>query len=797
MIRNYLLISFRNLRKHFSYSSINIVGLGLGLATCLLLVIWIKHELSYDKFHLKTDRIYRVSLEYGFGGKVSRTAVSGTALLPALTSLPETETGVRVYNCASRTPYIVRSGEKVFHERHFYAADSSFFDVFSFNLVKGNPKEALTKPYTLIVTETTSKKYFGNEDPIGKVLRINDSRDYLVTGVMEDVPANSHMKFDFLCSFTSLAAGREEPIWWSANYQTFIVTNAKADINALQEKIDAIAMKAVAGEISGEGDYVHYNFIPLTELYLKSDFDSEPEVLSDVRYVYIFSAVALLILLIACINYVNLATARATERAKEVGIRKVVGALRKQLFFQFIGESLIITFFSFCVAYLLAQGLLPLFNILTGKNFSYHFLLEPSIIGSSIVVLILIAFLAGSYPALAITSFKPVSVLKGNFKTSGRGVWLRKSLVVFQFGISIILIAGTIIIIKQLDFIQQKNLGYDRENTIALPLDNQTAHVFEAFKTEITRTGAAIEVGRGSESPVNIQAGYSVNTEDDNRPGIVTNGLRVDEGYLPAMGMELKEGRNFTKHDFERLIQDTAYTFILNEAALKALSVEPGEAIGKSVFLGPRKGEIIGVVKDFHFASLHKNISPLVIFPDERQLNTIFIRIPAGDIKHSIEKIQTAYTTLLPHRPFEYEFLDQQFESLYKNEQRLSSVFIVFASLAIIIACLGLLGLVSFSAAQKTKEIGIRKVLGATAGNIIILITKDFTRLVAIAVVIGSPLAYWLMTEWLKGFAYKTEIGLIPVFVAAAACFVISLITAGYQAIKAALLDPVKTLRSE
>jgi putative ABC transport system permease protein len=798
MLKNYLLISFRNLRKHFSYSLINIFGLGLGLGICLLLVTWITHELSYDKFHAKAGKTYRASLEYSFGGQIARTAVSPTALLPALETLPEVETVVRVCNPSAWNPFIVKLGEKLFHERRFYVADSTFFKVFSYELIKGDENTALSQPYSVLITESAVKKYFGADDPIGKTIFVNNSNDYTITGVLKDPPSNSLMKFDFIGSFSSIRAGREQPSWWSANYQTYFVLQPGANVEHVYEKLDRIVKAEVGGNLPGTSDYVRYNFIPLTDIYLHSDFDGEPEVVGDIKHVYIFSGIALLILVIACINYINLATARAADRAKEVGIRKVVGALQKQLFTQFIGESVIITFLAFCFGFFLAEIFLPLFNELTGKGFHYGILLAPKILTASLAALILIALVSGAYPAFAITSFKPVSVLKGNFKTSGRGVWLRKSLVVFQFAISVILITGTIIIVKQLQFIQDRKLGYNKENTIVLPLDSKTSENYEAFKTELLRSGSASHVTRATESPINIKAGYSINTSASPDQAMIVTGLLVDEDYLPAMGMELIAGRNFTREDRVRITTDTVYSYILNESAVKALFLDVDKAVGTKVGMGDsRRGEIIGVVSDFHFASLHKNINPLVIFPEERQFNKVFIKLPAGNVNESLDKIGKIYSSLLSHRPFEYQFLDQQFEALYTNEQRIGSVFVVFATLAIIIACLGLLGLVSFTASQKTKEIGIRKVLGAKASNIVVLITKDFTQLVIIAILIGLPLAYWMMGQWLSDFAYRTEMGIWPVIIASVLCILIAIGTAGYQAIKAALLDPAKTLRSE
>jgi putative ABC transport system permease protein len=588
MIQNYLLINLRNLRKHFSYSLINIFGLGLGLATCLLLVTWIRHEVSYEKFNAKAERIYRASLEYSYGGQTSATSVSPTALAPALMEIPETESAVRVYRVSGTNPWIIRNGDNVFAESMVYAADSTLFDIFSYNLMKGNPEKALAEPYSIILTEETAKKYFPNVDPLGKTLRINNSQDYAVTGVMSDPPSNSIMQFDFVVSFSSLPQAREPLTWWSANYQTFVLVKENASVQALSEKINKVVKDALYNQYAsnaGPNDYVRYNLLPLTDIYLRSPYD-ESEVVSDIKYVYIFSAVAMLILVIACINYINLSTARAADRAKEVGVRKVVGALRKQLFMQFIGESILITLLAFGFAFILAQLLLPIFNELTGKNFGYSIFLQPGFILASLAVLMIIAVLAGSYPALAITSFKPVSVLKGNFKTSGRGIWLRKSLVVFQFAVSIVLITGTIIMVKQLQYIQSKNLGYEKENVISLPLDRTTREVYDALKTELLRTGSAKNVARGSESPVVIQGGYSISLPELEQSTVLTRGLLVDEDYLETMGIQLKAGRHFTKDDIDRLNKDTVYAFIVNEAALSSLFLEPETALGKKVVMG-------------------------------------------------------------------------------------------------------------------------------------------------------------------------------------------------------------------
>ena len=396
MLKNYFLIALRNLRKHIGFSTINIAGLGLGIATCLLLVTWIIHELSYDRFHVYEDRLYRTSMEYSFGGQVARTAVSPTALLPSMLTLPEVKTGVRFFNLSAWNPFIVKQGDQLFSESKFCFADSTFFNVFSYKLVKGNPAKALNEPYQVVITETAARKYFGDTDPIGKALYINNERDYIVTGVMEDAPSNSFLQFDFVASFLSLRAARSEPIWWSANYLTFVVLNEDADAKAVEEKISSIAMKAVGNDIQGGNDYVRYNMMLMKDLHLRSDFANEPEVVSSMIYVYIFAGIAALILIIACINYVNLTTARATERAKEVGIRKVAGALRKQLFYQFMAESTCVTFASFILAFGIATVTLPFFNQLTGKQFATDVLFDSRFLTWSFIGIILISLIAGA-----------------------------------------------------------------------------------------------------------------------------------------------------------------------------------------------------------------------------------------------------------------------------------------------------------------------------------------------------------------------------------------------------------------
>lgn len=801
MLKNYLIIAWRSLRKHFTYSLINILGLGLGFATFLLLSTWIRHEISFDRFHEKSTLIYRASLEYGFGGQISKTSVSPTALLPAIQkNFAEVETGVRLYNASGWNSFILRKDDKVFQENRFYYADSAFFDVLSFHLIEGNPKTALTQPNSMVITQAMAKKYFGNDNPMGQIIEVNNRKEYTVTGIIEEVPSNSHIQFDFIGSFSSLEASHHQ-IWWSANFQTFIVLQKEADVNALAEKTNALVKKELASELTNPGDYVKYNFVPLTDIYLKSGIE-ESEVVGNIQYVYLFSAIALLIVIIACINYINLATARAADRAKEVGIRKVVGALRRQLFIQFIGESFIITFISFIVAFLLAQLSLVGFNSLTGKTFQAMDLFDPQFLIICVLAACVIALIAGAYPALAITSFKPVSILKGNFRSSARGIWLRQTLVVFQFSISIILMVGTLIILKQINYIQDKRLGYDKENVLVLPLDTKTREVFSQLKTELLQNSKVKSVARGSEAPTRIQGGYGANVEGiGSERGIVTTAVTVDEEYVPAMNMELLTGRNFTPGDNEKMAADTSgasYSFILNESAAKELFIPTDKAIGTRINLSGRKGEVIGVVKDFHFSSLHEKIGPLILFNEEKQFAHVFIKLQAGNVMQTMEAVKAICKKSITHRPLEYKFLDEQYTALYASEQKMGAICTVFATLTIIIACLGLFGLVAFSASQKTKEIGIRKVLGATAPGIVLLITKDYSKLVLLSILIGLPVAYYIIENlWLSSFVYRTTVGAGPFILAAFTCLFIAFGTASFQAIRAAMIDPVNTLRNE
>ena len=765
-----------------------------------MLAAWVTDELSYDKFHARANDIYRVSLEYGFGGQIAKTSVSPTALLPNMQkNFQEVEAGVRVYNPSSYSPFIVKYEDKLFQEDHFYFADSAFFQVFSYRLLKGNPGKALTEPASVILSEAMAKKYFGHDEPIGKTLNINNSREYTVVGVIENAPSNSYLQYDFIGSFSSLRQATEVNVWWSANYQTFVLLNPQANVAQLESKTNDLVKKALADELTNPSDYIVYNWTKLTDLHLRSEANGEMETVSSIIYVYLFSGIGLLVLLIACINYINLSTARAADRAKEVGVRKVIGAGKQELVFQFIGESITLTVIAFIVAMVVVQLLLSGFNAIADKNLSNGIFFQPNFLIGSWVIVMLIGLLSGIYPALAITAFKPASILKGNFKTSGRGVLLRQSLVVFQFSISVVLIVGTIAIVNQLNYVSNARLGYNKENVLVLPLDGATEKVFGQLRNEFLRTGVVQEAGRATESPTSIKGGYSIQLDGkSDGQAMITTAISIDENFISAMNMVLVNGSLVTDADMIRAQKDTIYSFILNQSAIKELLLNEETAIGTKVSLNGRHGEIKGIVKDFHFASLHEKIGPLVMFNQADQYNFLFVKLKSGNAVESINKLAEVCRTVIPHRPFEYDFVDQQYASLYKAEQKTGVLATLFATLAIIIASLGLLGLVAFSTAQRMKEIGIRKVLGASVPNIIIMITKDYSKLVFLAIAIGIPLSYWIINQWwLSNFAYRTEVGIGSFVMAAAACIVIAFSAAGYQAIKAAVIDPSRTLRSE
>lgn len=795
MIRNYLKTAWRNLWKNKTMTFINVLGLMTGITCCLLIGLYIQHEYSYDRFQQKSDRIARVLMEYRFSsGDAKKVSVTSTKVLPVFArTFPEVETGVRMTD----SKRIVAFGDKQFTENHFMFADSTFFDVFSFQLLQGHPKEALSGLNKVILTAATAQKYFGAENPLGKILLIGaDAVPFEVTGVMQNCPSNSQMKFDFLASFSSLKANQEQT-WWNANYTTFLLMKNTAGMKTLQANLPAFMKK----EMAGSNAVIAFTLDPFNRIHLHSEFDSfEPN--TNITYLYILTGVALLILAIACFTYINLSTARSIDRGKEVGIRKAVGAVRQQIFRQFIGESLLLSFIAVLLSAAAVLLVLPAFNQLAGTELSMQSLLSPAILGFIAIIIVCISFLAGSYPALVLSAFIPAKVLKGALNKNGSGAWLRKTLIVFQFGISVFLVIATFVIHQQMRYIQDKKLGYDREQVLVLPLDNKMLLSFNTLKEEFKTIPGIVNVSRSGNPPTSIVSGYNMRSatmpETDNMS--VTADL-IDEDYINTMGMQLIAGNNLTRQDVADVSrdEDTArnFHFILNESAAKALGWTPAEAIGKKMFLdNTRPGTVRGVIKDFHFQSLHLAIQPLVLFP-ERWGRNVLVKVTGNNIPQTVQALQAKWKTLVPHRPFDYHFLDEDYNKMYNAEIRLGKIMNLFAAIAIVLACMGLFGLSYHAIQQRQKEIGIRKVLGASVAQVLLLVSKGFLKLVLIAFAITVPATWWAMNKWLEDFTYRVNISWLVFGVAGLLVLLIAAITVSFQAIKAAVSNPVKSLRSE
>ncbi|MDN5215401.1 ABC transporter permease [Fulvivirgaceae bacterium BMA12] len=801
MLKNYFKTALRNLLKHRVISMINILGLSVGFTCCILLVLFIQQELSYDKFHTQYDKIYRANLVYNFGGSGSTGITTPTALLPALLrEVPEAKTGVRIFNSGNFRPLVVKYQDQLFQESRFFYADSTFFEVFDFDLVKGDPKQALKNPESVILTQSTAEKYFGSTDPVGKTIRVDNRTDFLVTGVMQNLPFNSHLQFDFLASFNSLRASKNE-IWWSANYYTYVVLNNKDNFQALQTKTDQITNRVFKDEIAAEGDFVRYEYTPLSDIHLKSELKEDIPG-GNIRHVYIFSVIAFLIIAVASINYMNLSTARSVDRIGEVGLRKVFGALRGNLFLQFMSEAILVTFFATLLSLVLANLLMPYYNNLTGRYLSLNLAHNSYLLFGVIISSFLVGLISGCYPSLVLSAFKPSAFLKGGFKRSNSGVLLRKTLVVFQFGISTFLIAATLIIHKQLNFIQNKNLGYSKSQVMLLPLDRQVRKNLEVFKQSVINNTNIINLARAGESPVVIDGGYSISIEGmDEGESLNVNAMSIDHEFIKTLDITLLAGENITEADVIKVkskVRETVQrSFILNESCVKMLDFSNQEIIGRKVNMNGRLGVVKAVVKDFHFTSLHQKIGPLVLFIEPWDNNFALVKVKPENISGTIAFMKDKWELLFSHRPFNYEFLDDQFNQLYRSEKQIGQVFIAFAAIAIFIACLGLFGLASFIARQRIKEIGIRKIVGASVMNILNLLAGNFVKLVVVAIILAIPIAYLFIKIWLEDFSYKTSIGASAFILAGITSLAIALATISYQTISAANTNPAHLLRNE
>lgn len=807
MLANYIRTAVRNLLKRKGYSLINIAGLAIGMAACLLILMFVNDELSYDAFNEKADRIYRVAASFFYGGRSFDIAVAPAPLAQALLDeYPEVENAVRF---RQRGRYIFRYGDNTYREMRVSYVDPSFFDIFSIRLFKGNPDTVLDDPNSLILSQNTAQKYFGEEEPVGKTLRLNDRTDYMVTGVFEEIPGNSHFHFDVFISMTSLDESKSK-IWMSQNFQTYILLHEGADPAALEAKFPDLLLKYMGPQIESfmgksmekliEENELRGEFFlqPLQDIHLHSDLIAEMEATSDVKYVYIFTAIALFILIIASINYMNLSTARSAGRAREVGIRKVLGSLRSQLIRQFLTESMLLCLVSLALALGLVRLALPFFNRLSGKVLTMADLGNPAMLGALVLVSIFVGILAGSYSAFLISAFQPVNVLKGHLKSAGKSRWLRSGLVVFQFAASIILVVGTFVVRSQLHYIQNKKLGYDKEQVIILNNTYLLGDQAETFKNQMLTYPQIVRASISDYLPVpsnNNNSSVLPEGERDSKKATSMQNWIVDHDYIETLGMKIVDGR-----DFSREYPTDAGATVINQAAAKQFDwAHPvGRRIGRII---SNQGdielyEVIGVVEDFHFQTLKETIGPLVMFLGQSNGNISF-RVETEDISGTIGLLRKEWDKFLPYQPFEYSFLDERFADMYRAEQRIGSIFGVFAGFAIFIGCLGLFALAAFIAEQRTREIGIRKVLGATAANIIRLLTKEFVILIAAANVVAWPIAYWVMRGWLEEFSYRMSLNVWIFVLAGALTLWIGLLTVSVQAVKASLANPADSIRYE
>jgi putative ABC transport system permease protein len=805
MFKNYCRIALRNLWRNKGFSAITIFGLAIGMATCLLITLFVTDELSYDKFNEKANRIFRIDADFYVNGNSFRERFSPSQLGPVLVQdYPQVEGYVRFFQQGN---ILVRKGTSTLVEHNASFADSSLFDVFTLPLIVGNPKTALTQPNSIVLSERMALKYFNSTDVLGKTLLTDNTRTYQVTGVMKDVPDQSHLHFDFVRAMSELQDSRNTQ-WMADNYTTYVMMRpggTAAELNGYLKASTLKYMESSLKQMTGSniadlekaGGHFGYNALALPKIHLYSPLSSEVEPSGNIQYVYIFIAVAIIILLIACVNFMNLSTARSAGRSKEVGVRKVLGSQRSSLIFQFLTESALTSFFALLLAVVLALLLLPFLNQLADKHITLKAAYLIWLLPFLVVTAAAIGLLAGSYPAFFLSGFEPMSVLKGKLSTGFKGSWLRNSLVVFQFTAAILLIVGTLVINNQLNFIRNKKLGYNKEQLLVLGNTQSLWIHAKSFKNEVMAI-PGVEAGTMTASlPTDIAMNTSIYSKDAARSDGQVMGLNeyyIDADYIPTMGMQMASGRNFSP----QMISDTTAA-LMNETAAHLLGIS--EVDNKFLYAsneGMLPLKVVGIVKDFNTGSLKNKIPPIIFRLGEYHRNMVF-RVRTSNLSGMMAQIKSRYEAQdgMTGQPFVYSFMDDDFNRLYLAEQRTGRIFISFAVLAVLIASLGVFGLITYAAEQRTREIGIRKVLGASITGIVTLLSKDFLKLVLVAIVIATPLAWFMMNRWLQDFAYRVQISWTVFVVAAFIAIMITMLTVSYRAIRAAIANPVNSLKAE
>lgn len=816
MIRNYFKIAVRNLFKDSFYSFINIFGLSIGITTCLLILLYVNNELSYDKFHKDYERIYRVTTKAKMSEtEILRVGVSAAPLADRFRNdIEEIESITRLYQLNQT----VRYQENVYREDKMLYADSNVFEVFDFEILQGDPKSMLCEPYSIALTEKTAIKYFGETKvkegtTLGERLEINDDL-YQVTGILENVPLNSHFNFDMLVSM-STNDDALNPIWLNMNYFTYLKLREGVKPDDLKDKLVDIIVANVVPQVvaymnlpveplndkSRVSDFFQFNLQPITSIHLHSDLRGELGANSDISYIYIFSSIALFIIIIACINFMNLATARAAKRATEVGIRKTLGSLKYQLVRQFLIESILFSVIAMIIALGLTEALKYPFSTITGVVLTLNVFEQPWMIAVIFGLTLIVGAVAGSYPAFYLTRFRPVEVLKGSRNPGKNSSIFRSSLVVLQFAISIAMIVCTTLVLKQMRFISNKNLGFDKENIVVIENGGQLGQKSQAFKNEMLNNTEVLNLAYSQTIPSKLHNSTVCTPEGEDGIDMQIFTNFIDYDFIDTYKMEIVKGRNFS-HDFP----SDSNAVLINESAANKFGwigeTEEDNPIGKYIEMiiadmGTRSNfYVVGVVKDFNFDSFKSPISANLMFLSTAE-NYISIRVKPGELNKLVSDFESEWKSLAPDAPFQYSFLKQNFEDLYQSEKKMSQIFSLFTSIAIFIACLGLLGLAAFTAEQRTKEIGIRKAMGASVPNVVKMLNVEFIKLVGIAILIASPVAWYLMNNWLGNFAYRADIGVMPFIIAGFIAVVIALGTVGFQSFKAAIANPVDSLRNE
>ncbi len=808
MLQNYFKIALRNLTRQKFYSFINISGLTIGIAVSLLISFFVVEELSYDKFHTDADRIYQIYMKARIQGKNLDGATTCAPVAAACRDeITGVEDGIRIniwYDV------VIRHEDKIFTEKKMLLADSNFFKFFTFDLLEGNPNKILNEPNQIVLTETSAKKYFGYEvgdgnSPLGKnVLMGTDKTNCEVVGIMKDPPGNSHFHFDLMLSMITWDFSKRTQ-WTSNSLYSYVKLQKSADPVEVQKSIVAMSDKYVGPEIQQfigvsleewrkSGDDYGYFLQPMTDIHLFSKVDGNIETTGDIAYVYLLSAISIFIIIIACINFMNLSTARSAGRAKEVGIRKTVGAPKSRLVTQFLLESIILSAISTALAIGILYLALPFFNQLTDKNIGYEFILSGYSLSAIISVMIVVGLLAGSYPAFYLTSFAPAEVLKGKVRTGTKSGWIRSSLVVFQFFISVGLIVSTLIIYKQLKMVQEKNLGFNKENVLIIDNIRTLGNNKQSFKKTIQALSGVQGVSISNFVPPHVYSNSVYFPNGIQEDGTLFYQIYADHDYLKTLGLKMYDGRFFSE-DFP----SDSNAVIINKKGMDMIGwvgfenntmVEPNPD-------GPFKShKVIGIIDDFNFLTLKKEVEPLMIHLADWG-NLMPVRLTAGNINDKIKEIEQAWNAAAPGEPFDYTFLDENFNSMFRTEQRMGKIFLVFTSLTIFIACLGLFGLATFIAEQRSKEIGIRKAMGASVVSVVFLLSREFSKLVFIAFLLAIPAVIYLMNWWLDNFAYKTDIGVLSFAIGGFAALTISWLTVSYQSLRAAMANPTNALRYE